>query len=119
MKGLNTENLKCILKNTKYFYGIFSRDNLPKFINTPFAIIINTDKSDGPGEHWVSVYVNSEKNGEYFDSYGLKPLYIEIEMFLIDNCVSCTFNNIFIQNPSINSFTCGYYNKSPKITKQN
>ena len=53
------------------FCGVFPSDKLPKKIDTyPACFVMNTDPANKPGVHWVAVYVDSDKNGEYFDSYG-------------------------------------------------
>ena len=36
------------------------------------AIIVNTDPSDMPGQHWVAYYMDG-RSSEFFDSYGLSP----------------------------------------------
>ena len=39
-----------------------------------FGMVINLDPHDKPGSHWVSLYVNFDKNQIYFfDSVGKKP----------------------------------------------
>ena len=55
------------------FAGVFARDQLPKSIKYPAAMVWNTDPADQPGEHWVAAYFSEEGLGEYFDSYGLAP----------------------------------------------
>lgn len=42
------------------------------------GIVVNTDPHDGPGQHWVAVFVDIRPELEhprmtYFDSYGMKP----------------------------------------------
>jgi len=38
---------------------MYFADQLPPFIHiVPAAIIMNTDPSNKPGEHWVAVYVS-------------------------------------------------------------
>lgn len=39
----------------------------------PKAYIFNTDDSQDPGTHWISVYRPEEGQVEVFDSYGLPP----------------------------------------------
>ena len=36
-------------------------------------MVLNKDPADEPGEHWVAVYINEDRKGEYFDSYGMTP----------------------------------------------
>jgi len=76
-----------------HFIGLYAADQLSPFIHTfPAAIIINTDPSNKPGEHWVAVYIFNSGHGEYFDSYDLPP-YIPYHIrFLIRNCLFYTWN---------------------------
>jgi len=65
------------------YYDITRRSiyNLHKqFPNiTCYACVLNTDVSDGPGKHWVCVFIDlrneDEWSIEYFDSLGDKPFY--------------------------------------------
>ena len=54
------------------FGGVYARDQLPKSIKYPTAMVWNTDPANQPGEHWVATYFNEDGMGEYFDSYGLE-----------------------------------------------
>ena len=56
------------------FRGVYPIDLLPK--RQQGVYVINLDKHDEPGSHWVAVY-DDGKIGEYFDSYGLPPKYLE------------------------------------------
>ena len=42
------------------------------------AYIVNTERSNKAGEHWVVVIFNNNGNVIYFDSHGLPPLETEI-----------------------------------------
>ena len=59
-------------------YDVVAKDSLLDIIvdTYPAAIVCNTHDSDRPGEHWVAMYVDTERRGDYFDSYGLQPLII-------------------------------------------
>ena len=52
---------------TSVYRGCHPCDHIPIF-ETPYAIIVNTDNSQEPGEHWVLLYVTDIV--EYFDSFG-------------------------------------------------
>ena len=52
--------------------GVFLLDTLPKKPYKKECGIVNFDKSDGPGTHWVAWYKNG-KTKIYFDSYGVQP----------------------------------------------
>ena len=55
---------------SKLFQGVSPIDRLPKVIMFPAALIANTQPSDQEGEHWVSFYLLSERERDFFDSYG-------------------------------------------------
>jgi hypothetical protein len=106
---MNTFQINTLLSDYKCFIGTFARDLLPsKPINKlPCALIMNTDESFKPGEHWIALYL--DKNScEYFDSFGLPPLHDEIISFLKQNKIKkILYNSNQIQ--SITSQTCGAY----------
>lgn len=85
------------------FQGVFSVDNLPK---KPRLLVCNTDPSSQPGTHWIAIFVDSNRRGEYFDSFGRKPSEI-FEEYMNDNCFEYIYNTKQLQ--SITSSFCGYY----------
>ena len=102
---MNTIDIYNKLKHYKSFNGVFPRDKLPK--TKIGLIIINTDKANQPGEHWVAIAVNIKEPFEYFDSFGLPPLHIEILEFLNQGNNGWFYNTSTLQ--SLNSTTCGNY----------
>lgn len=63
---------KKLFKNK--FVGVFPSDKIPKMKNNQYAII-NLDKSDQSGSHWVSIV--KSKNGIYiYDSFGRRTIKI-------------------------------------------
>ena len=51
------------------FYGVCAIDDLPEFIHArPFLMIVNTHTKNLPGEHWIAILIDENKNGEVFDS---------------------------------------------------
>jgi Ulp1 family protease len=47
------------------------------------GVVFNTDPSDSPGKHWVSMYIDLEHGSvDYFDSYGMAPLSVELKRFI-------------------------------------
>ena len=89
------------------FEGVYPRDCLPTDIKYPSGIICNTDPASQPGEHWICIYIDHYGVGEYFDSFGLPPLFQEFELYLTNYCVSWSFNRQTVQ--SVTSSTCGLY----------
>jgi len=107
---MNTAEIQCILKRnnvTKYqFGGVFARDCLPLLAKHK-AYIVNLDKMNENGSHWISIYFDKNRRGEYFDSYGLPPLFPEIISFLDQNSILWTYNCKRLQ--STNTLVCGQY----------
>lgn len=92
----------------KVFAGVFSRDKLPEKIETkPAALIVNTDLSHEPGQHWVAMYFDSNKGVDYFDSYGLMPIRDEFNIVMRDNANNINSNSKWLQG--INTSVCGMY----------
>jgi len=78
---------------TKYFRGVFSRDDLPKIIKRECGIIGLDSKID-PGTHWVC-YRNIDDHCEYFDSFGLKmPKDIQKYMTTSSKQIVCSGDKI-------------------------
>jgi hypothetical protein len=103
---MNTLEINNYMKNHKNFLGTFPCDklnfHLPKFC----GIIVNTDKSDEPGEHWVAIY-----RGDcaiYFDSFGLAPMQEEIIHYLDTVSPNGWVHNT-IPFQSIYQDTCGMH----------
>ena len=73
-KPLNNLELEDTVKKLKIpsFPAVFLLDTLLKKPNRKECGIVNFDKSDGPGTHWVAWYKNG-KNKIYFNSYGVQP----------------------------------------------
>lgn len=114
-------------KTSKNFKGVFPSDCLPKKIkksNSDSFVIANTHDKTKSGEHWVGFYFpkNSTK-GEYFDSFGQKPVNKSFIKFLKRNSKSFKYNKQQLQSDF--STTCGqwcclymYYRCTGKTLKQ-
>ena len=106
---LKSVNKLHVLKSK--FKGVFARDTIPFFkinkIKKPFGFIVNLDKHNQIGSHWIAIYVPVDKNFvEYFDSFGRKPQHYQIKKFLKKRKYY-QYNNIKLQ--SIVNTTCGQY----------
>ena len=87
---------------------VCAKDQLPRQKpNHVKAYIINTEKSNKSGEHWVAVIFNNNGKVLYFDSYGLPPLHTEIINFLNNHSLSWRYNQQRLQ--SLQSKVCGLY----------
>lgn len=79
------------------------RDALPNKPNKNECAIVNLDRSDMPGTHWVA-YAKIGNNCEYFNSFGdLKPP-LELVKYLKNCDVLYNYKNY----QSYNTSNCGH-----------
>ena len=83
---------KVLMKHVKYFQGVYPLDLLPPTLIKPSIIVINLDKHYMSGSHWVTVNFSDTGYAEYFDSYGVLPLKLEIMAYLQRHSISWSFN---------------------------
>lgn len=111
LQKLNSIQIEKVLQNDKrckrYFIGVYPCDKIPKKIKVPSCFVINTDNSQGPGEHWVCVFMDNKRTCFFFDSFGLSPKYYDLDKKLKVLCVSLKWNKKIYQ--PIYSTSCGYY----------
>ena len=89
-------------------YDVVAKDCLPEIIDTyPIAIVCNTHDADQPGEHWIAMYVDTKRHGDYFDPYGRQPQHIEFTNFMNEHCSEWVPNDRTLQSPL--STVCGQY----------
>ena len=119
----SSTEIEDYLKRNTQFMGCFGTNNLPRTIpQFPCSLIINTDPTTKPGDHWLGL-VLTKKKSFYFDSFGLGILNIHIINFLKRYYKKVTINNECIQH--IDSDKCGLYciafikNVSSKISYEN
>ena len=109
---MNTIELINILNKDKFsrklFCGVQPIDELKNFkFQKPCSLIINTDESSKPGEHWIALYITRNGNLEYFDSYGNKPFKKEIYHFIKKHRMNLIYNKKKIQSSL--STNCGKF----------
>ena len=75
--------------NEPRFNGVYSRNNLPAKIKKG-AFVINLDKYENTGTHWVSLFVKP-KYTVYFDSFGIEHIPKEINKFIRNDIKSNIF----------------------------
>lgn len=113
--GLSNQQLYQLLAYDPYFIGVFPRNRLPMSAivcrQLPLTLIVNTDTANLPGRHWVAIYVDEQRRGEYFDSLS-QP--IPKHMLLWLSCFTNQWKYVlrpFIDPPiqNIYSLTCGAF----------
>ena len=89
------------------FQGVYSMDALPYAVKAyPFFMIVNTQSHNLPGEHWISVFIGSDRRGEVFDSLAL-PLSNIMAKWMNRFCRTYGKNSLVYQHPL--SARCGVY----------
>ena len=82
-------------------------------LSFPALFIANVDTSEKPGSHWVAFYFTKDREGEFFDSYGLPPSNYAgtFTRFLNNNSKEWNFNPMTLQSTKSKIFGnyCLYY----------
>ena len=107
---MNELQIKHILESDartrNAFRGVYSQNELPIRAPTKSLYVCNTDPNHKPEEHWVKININNDRR-EYFDSFGMPPLFDEFVTFLNNNTKSWTHNKRVVQD--VYSSACGYH----------
>ena len=101
------EILKTLSRIPSHTVGVFPADQMPRGWTKPTAFVVNTDGHTKPGMHWIGIYVDTEGNALYFDSYGLPPYVPDHIHRLRKNCKTFRWNTTLLQ--SATSDVCGQY----------
>ncbi|GIY86891.1 hypothetical protein CEXT_743661 [Caerostris extrusa] len=93
-----------------YLDRAFAADSIPSLdqIGGTGALIVNKEKSDCYGEHWLAMIVLENRILEFFDSFGRSPTEFNAH---ITNFV-CVFPEVHWKSPRFQSpetLVCGYY----------
>jgi hypothetical protein len=89
------------------FIGVFARDQLSTKIICPSSLIVNTDKINESGEHWLGLFFDINGTCNFFDPLGFSPKYHNFDEFIKKNCVNYYYNDRRVQ--SLLSKNCGYF----------
>lgn len=109
---MNSYQLEAILSNDKYartyFRGVKARDQFVKeTLMSPACYVVNTDKSNQPGAHWLAIWIDSNDAVVYFDSYGLPPFYLDVSSKLLSYSSDLNHNQHLLQSET--TVVCGHY----------
>lgn len=88
------------------FQGIYSIDGLPSQVSPPAFFVLNTDPHNLPGMHWKVIFIDTDYNGEIFDSLAL-PLCDSTIRFMNKHSRNWQRNRLSFQHPL--SAQCGVY----------
>jgi hypothetical protein len=110
---MNTLQLECVLNAdpvTRHV-RVYAADQLPqqRLTQFPRGLIVNTEPSTMRGRHWVAIWLDSAKHGEFFDSFGKPPEYYhrQFRIFLQKNNACANYNDRVLQHAD--SDTCGLF----------
>jgi hypothetical protein len=98
---------KVLTKHVKYFKGVYPIDLLLQALTKPTIIVVNLDEHYMPGSHWVALCFGNSGYAEYFDSYGIPPIKLEIVAYLQRHSISWAYNRNRLQG--FTSDVCGQY----------
>ena len=104
--GMSTNQIIDSPKNISSFIGCFPCNNIPIVKYYPSSFIVNTDKNNQPGTHWVAIYM-TEKTCFFFDSFGESIQEYDIKFFLKQYYQRVIYNLTQIQD--YNSIRCGEF----------
>lgn len=94
---------------SKTFGGVFPCDHLPTDVKkVPASFIVNTDPSWKPGTHWLAIYIDENRNVEFFDSYG-RPAQMYTSVFKFIKHMAPGFRANSRQLQGTLSSTCGQF----------
>lgn len=113
MNTLEIDSLLCSHPVTRpFFRGTFPSDKLPRYLlPRPSILVVNSDKSGLPGEHWLGIVLPKSTSSvqccEYFDSFGMRPYVSYFDSFVRRNADVCVYNDVAVQSPQSDS--CGKF----------
>lgn len=101
--------LKYMKRNDKdsIFKGVFPCDRLPDSFSLPAGFIVNLSPSHSEGTHWISIFIDEQKNCELFDSFGVKMHDVRILNFLKKHGNKVIFADKQLQH--LKSHNCGKF----------
>ena len=83
-------------------YNEFKATDCPFF---PIAIVANSKPDSVPMGHWVGLFINDQKMGIFFDSFGLEP-WGKFANFFRRNASYAVYNTVTLQ---ADETSCGYH----------
>lgn len=97
---------ECLGQLSVAHSGVYACDQLPHRVQVPSAIVVNADPHSRPGSHWLAIYIDINKELDFFDSYG-RPPDQKFTHFIKRNSKVARYNITVLQD--ITSSVCGHY----------
>lgn len=104
---MNSLQLAEALQSLPLNTMVYAANRLPNSLPTPCGLIVNTDPDYKAGSHWIGIYIDKFRTGEYFDSFGFPPNVDSHLKFLRSSCRKWSYNTKGLQ--SYDSTVCGQY----------
>ena len=109
---MNTTQINDILESDEYtrsaYRGTLARDEFVEGEILHGWYVCNLDNSDRGGSHWVAIEVPRSGSVQYFDSYGIQPLYRDLSLRLMTlGSKEVRYSTTELQ--SIDTTVCGFY----------
>jgi hypothetical protein len=104
--------LEKVCMRKKASFDVIPCDELNQFKvqKYPICLIVNSDPSHKPGEHWLCIYMENVKTPlEFYDSYGLGMESFSPEFTSFANRLGKRVVEIKTRLQALNSTTCGAY----------
>jgi hypothetical protein len=128
-KGLSTTEIGNMMDGVKGFIGVYPANflkMLPKNLPKKFGFVMNLDKANKSGSHWVAVWVDTEQDlsVEYYDSFAREPSkdFLKQIKKLIDRLninVYLKFKINRIQEQKTSTANCGWFAMKFIIDRKN
>ena len=110
--GINTKQINSFLKCSDSFIGSFAENELNITISFPLYLIVNIDRSDMKGSHWIAIGIFKDEVEIFdplgFDIFNWSRIPCNLLNFLHRLSVSRTIT-VFKRIQSDHSTLCGFY----------
>ena len=91
------------------FLGCFPIDKIPEYIPHSSFLVLNTDRSSQPGEHWLLVDIDAHNNVCFFDTLAQAPRFYSHKLEQKLKSIDANFwqSNRVVQH--LMSVACGFH----------
>lgn len=104
---MDTSEIDNALQHIVGFQGTKASNSLPEQFEKPAFFVVNTQRWDERGEHWVVMHFLLNNAAEYFDPFGLPALLSDHEQYLKRHATRYVYNSTTLQSPYTSS--CGLF----------